>query len=434
MSFKKSLPEILEKLGIKGLNEMQSEAQVAIDSNADIIIQSPTGTGKTLAFLLPMIRSIETNTAVLQALVVVPTRELAIQIEQVVREMGSGLKINSVYGGQSFNQDRLNLKHPPELIVGTPGRLVDHMRRGTIDTHQIEYLVLDEFDKSLEIGFEDEMKQIINQLDRVQKRILTSATMGISIPDFMHLSNPVLVNSDDIGEAKMVFKKLVSPTKDKIQTLSDGLEKLVNKRGIVFCNFKDSIQRISDYLFEMDVSHGCFYGVLDQHARELSLLKFRNGTHNIILATDLAARGLDLPDLDYIIHYHLPLKEHEFVHRNGRTARMHSHGTVYILQSTNEELPDYLPKLDAVQLQSSGEKKQYWKTLKFSAGRRDKVSKGDIAGLCYKKGGLQRDELGPIELMSDASYVAVKAEKVLELIHVLNGARLKKNKLRVSGC
>lgn len=434
MSFKKSLPEILEKLGIAGLNEIQSEAQVAIDSNADIIIQSPTGTGKTLAFLLPIIRSIETNTAVLQALVVVPTRELAIQIEQVVREMGSGLKINSVYGGQSFNQDRLNLKQPPELIVGTPGRLADHMRRGTIDTHQIEYLVLDEFDKSLEIGFRDEMKQIINQLDRVQKRILTSATMGISIPDFMHLSNPALVKSDDIGEAKMVLKKLVSPTKDKIQTLSDGLEKLVNKRGIVFCNFKDSIQRISDHLFEMDVSHGCFYGDLDQHARELSLLKFRNGTHNIILATDLAARGLDVPDLDYIIHYHLPLKEHEFVHRNGRTARMHRHGTVYILQSTNEELPDYLPKLDALQLQSSGERKQYWKTLKFSAGRRDKVSKGDIAGLCYKKGGLQRDELGPIELMSDASYVAVKAEKVLELIHALNGARLKKNKLRVSGC
>ena len=434
MSFKKSLPEILEKLGIAGLNEIQSEAQVAIDSNADIIIQSPTGTGKTLAFLLPIIRSIETNTAVLQALVVAPTRELAIQIEQVVREMGSGLKINSVYGGQSFNQDRLNLKQPPELIVGTPGRLADHMRRGTIDTHQIEYLVLDEFDKSLEIGFRDEMKQIINQLDRVQKRILTSATMGISIPDFMHLSNPALVKSDDIGEAKMVLKKLVSPTKDKIQTLSDGLEKLVNKRGIVFCNFKDSIQRISDHLFEMDVSHGCFYGDLDQYARELSLLKFRNGTHNIILATDLAARGLDVPDLDYIIHYHLPLKEHEFVHRNGRTARMHRHGTVYILQSTNEELPDYLPKLDALQLQSSGERKQYWKTLKFSAGRRDKVSKGDIAGLCYKKGGLQRDELGPIELMSDASYVAVKAEKVLELIHALNGARLKKNKLRVSGC
>lgn len=430
----KTLPEILEKLGVKGLNEMQSEAQAAIDSNADIIIQSPTGTGKTLAFLLPIIRSIKTNTAVLQALVVVPTRELAIQIEQVVREMGSGLKINSVYGGHSFNQDRLNLKHPPELIVGTPGRLADHIRRGTIDIHQIEYLVLDEFDKSLEIGFEDEMKQIINQLDGLQKRILTSATMGISIPEFMHLSNPVLIKSNDFGEARMELKKLVSPTKDKIQTLSDGLEKLVNKRGIVFCNFKDSIQRISDHLFEMGISHGCFYGGLDQHDRELSLLKFRNGTHNIILATDLAARGLDVPDLDYIIHYHLPLKEHEFVHRNGRTARMHGHGTVYILQSKNEHLPDYLPKLDDAQLQSSGEKKQYWKTVKFSAGRRDKVSKGDIAGLCYKKGGLQRDELGPIELMSDASYVAVKAEKVLELIHALNGARLKKNKLRVGGC
>ena len=160
----KTQKEIINKLGISALNEMQVLADVAISNNENVILLSPTGTGKTLAFLLPIINQMDFENNGVQLIIVVPSRELAIQIEQVIREMGTGLKCNSVYGGQSFNQDRINLKHVPAIIVGTPGRLADHLNRNTFSLDFVKTMVLDEFDKSLEIGFEDELKIICSSL------------------------------------------------------------------------------------------------------------------------------------------------------------------------------------------------------------------------------------------------------------------------------
>lgn len=413
---------------------MQVEAGAAIREHANTVLLSPTGTGKTLAFLLPLLDELNPETHEVQVMIVVPSRELAIQIEQVIREMGAGYKCNAVYGGQSFNKDKINLKHPPALLVGTPGRIADHLRRSTFSTALINTLVLDEFDKSLEIGFESEMKEIVQALPGLKKKVLTSATHEVEMPAFVGLRHPHTVDHLKQGTPKLRLSAIVSPTKDKLETLASTLDQLRDQPGIVFCNFKDSIQRVSDYLHDRGIAHGCFYGGLEQMDRERALIKFRNGSHRLIIATDLAARGLDIPEIKYIVHYHLPMKEHEFTHRNGRTARMKSDGDVYILTYQGERMPEFIPKLPKAQLPPPQDQEAtVWKTVLISGGRKDKISKGDIAGFFLKQGGLSKAQLGLIELKQNCAFAAIEASAAMDTIHRLNGTRLKTKKVKVSG-
>ncbi len=433
----KNQQKLLEKLNIEKLNLMQEEAQMNIHSNAEVVLLSPTGTGKTLAFLLPIMAELRKESLGVQALILVPSRELAIQIEQVIREMGSGFKVNAVYGGRPIAKDKADLKHSPAILVGTPGRIADHIYRGTFDTDTVANLILDEFDKSLEIGFETEMQEILSALPNVKKKVLTSATFKVKIPAFVKLHNPKILNYLKVDTPELKLKIIRSPDKDKLETLGKLLHKLGNQAGIVFCNFKDSIQDISEYLDEKDIAHACFYGGLEQNERERALIKFRNSTHQLILATDLAARGIDVPEIKFIIHFHLPMRLHEFTHRNGRTARMHKSGTAYIIHNEEEYLPAFIEdmKLESVsvdELESVTEAAlSQWTTLFISGGRKDKISKGDIAGLFFKQGKLTKDQLGLIELKNDCAFVAVKASKADQLISLTNNTRLKKKKVRV---
>ena len=428
----KSQQAILNKLNIEALNPMQEEAFLSISSIDNTVLLSPTGTGKTLAFLLPTINNLSAKCENVQLLILVPSRELAIQIEQVVREMGSGFKVNSVYGGRPFSKDKIELAHAPAILIGTPGRVADHLRRETFLVEDITTLVLDEFDKSLEIGFEKEMSAILASLPNIKKRILTSATQDIEIPRFVGLENEIVIDYLDTKTSNLVVKKVISLEKNKLQTLVDLLHSIGNKPGIVFCNFKDTIQYVSDFLLENNIPHGCFYGGMEQIDRERALIKFRNGTHQIIIATDLAARGLDIPELNFIIHYQLPLKAEEFTHRNGRTARMNAQGTAYVLQWENEYLPEFITSTQIEKLGGKTSKiKSEWSTLFISGGRKDKISKGDIAGLFFKQGNLQRNELGVIELKQDCAFVAVPKVKLETIIANTNNTRLKKKKVRV---
>lgn len=428
----KSQEQILQKLGIEQLNAMQEEAILAITHADDVIVLSATGSGKTLAFLLPLLGKFNRDSNQVQGLVLVPSRELAIQIETVAREMGTGFKINAVYGGRPMAKDREDLQRPPALLIGTPGRVADHLRRRSFSTRELQYLVLDEFDKSLEVGFEEEMQTIIEALPQLSKRILTSATQLEHWPEFLPLHKPTYVDHLASTTSALQIKGIVSPEKDKLQTLGAALRYLGQQPGIIFCNYKDSIQRVSDYLEEEGISHACFYGGMEQKDRERSLIKFRNGTHQLLLATDLAARGIDVPEIKFIIHYHLPHHEHEFVHRNGRTARMHRSGTAFVLHWAQEELPDFIGSPpeesipDAPALQPSE-----WTTVFISGGRRDKISKGDIAGLFFKQGQLKKDDLGMIELKADCAFAAVKRSKLKQLLQLVDNGRIKKRKLRI---
>jgi superfamily II DNA/RNA helicase len=430
---KKNQEDILEKLKIQKLNPMQEEAMTTIESSSDIVLLSPTGTGKTLAYLLPIIGNLDAESNEIQVLILVPSRELALQIEQVIREMGSGYKTNAVYGGRAGYQDKIDLKHNPAILIGTPGRVADLLRRNVFSTEFISTIVLDEFDKSLETGFEAEMSEVVTAMPNIEKRILTSATKAVEIPAFVGLNNPVYIDYSDEKSAQLKIRTVVSPTKDKLGTLVKTLNHIGNQPGIIFCNFKETIQEVSDYLISKHIHHGCFFGGMEQIDRERTLIKFRNGTHQLIVATDLAARGLDIPELKFIIHFQLPPRSQEFTHRNGRTARMNSEGTAYVLKWEKEELPGFIGDTKIVQIKNAPiPEAPIWNTLYITGGRRDKISKGDIAGLFLKQGGLSKEQLGIIEIKQDCSYVAVPASKIESLIKTINNSKLKTKKIRVS--
>ena len=429
----KNQTNILEKLSIEKLNAMQEEAQKTILSNPEIVLLSPTGTGKTLAFLLPIIAELDINCPEIQVLIVVPSRELAIQIEQVIREMGSGYKTNAVYGGRAGSKDKSEIKHRPAILIGTPGRIADHLRRENFTAEFVTTLVLDEFDKSLEIGFENEMKEILALLPKVQKKILTSATQEVEIPKFVGLTNPTIIDYLDKGTSQLKVRKILSKSPNKLETLAELLCHLGNQPGIIFCNFKDTIQEVSDFLNENRIGHGCFYGGMEQKDRERALIKFRNGTHQLIVATDLAARGIDIPEIRFIIHFQLPQRAHEFTHRNGRTARMFNDGTAYVIKGLHETLPDFAENADVEELQKAPiPSPSIWKTLFVSGGRKDKISKGDIAGLFIKQGQLTRDQIGTIEIKTDCAFVGVHASEVNRLIQLVDNSRLKSKKIKVT--
>ena len=424
--------KILEKLSIENLNAMQEEAQETILSNPEIVLLSPTGTGKTVAFLLPIIAELDITCPEVQTLIVVPSRELAIQIEQVIREMGTGYKANAVYGGRAGSKDKVEIKHRPAILIGTPGRIADHLRRENFSAEYIRTLVLDEFDKSLEIGFEAEMKDIISLLPNVLKKILTSATQEVEIPKFVGLKDPKYIDYLHQGASQLKIRTILASSKDKLGTLTDLLRHLGNQPGIVFCNFKDTIQDVSDFLNESNIGHGLFYGGMEQKDRERALIKFRNGTHRLIVATDLAARGIDVPEIKFIIHFQLPPKEHEFTHRNGRTARMFNDGTAYVLKGQHENLPDFIKNAEVEVLkEASNPPSSPWQTLFVSGGRKDKISKGDIAGLFMKQGKLGNEQIGTIEIKQDCAFVGVHASEVNQLIKLVDNSKLKNKKVRL---
>jgi len=429
----KNQTNILEKLNIEKLNVMQEEAQETILANSEIVLLSPTGTGKTLAFLLPIIAELDINCSEVQVLIVVPSRELAIQIEQVIREMGTGYKANAVYGGRAGSKDKTEIKHRPAILIGTPGRIADHLRRENFASEFISTLVLDEFDKSLEIGFETEMREILSLLPTIKKKILTSATQEVEIPKFVGLKNLTIIDYLNQGTSQLKVRTILATSPDKLETLVRLLCHLGNQPGIVFCNFKDTIQEVSDFLNDNNIGHGCFYGGMEQKDRERALIKFRNGTHRLIVATDLAARGIDVPEIRFIIHYQLPLKAHEFTHRNGRTARMFSDGTAYVLKGKNENLPDFIENAEIEKIEKAEiPSPSIWKTIYISGGRKDKISKGDIAGLFMKQGQLGNDEIGTIEIKTDCAFVAIHASEVNRLIRLVDNSRLKNKKIRVT--
>ncbi len=429
---------ILNKFDITTLNPMQEEANKTIRAKSDVVLLSPTGTGKTLAFLLPLIATLDVNCAEVQMLILVPSRELAQQIEQVTRKMGSGFKVNAVYGGRAGALDRIDLKHRPAILIGTPGRIADRFRRDNFSLEYINTLILDEFDKSLEIGFEDEMEEIAEALPNVQQRILTSATSDAKIPEFVGLKKPVFLNYLKEGTSQLKTKIVLSPDKDKLQTLKEVLGLTAGQPGIIFCNFKDALERVSQFLKDHHIHHECFHGGLEQVDRERTLIKFRNGTNQLLLATDLAARGLDIPEIKFILHYHLPLHNKEFTHRNGRTARMNRNGISYILHYQGEELPNFVKKISPENLHIDDQKnealqvQEKWKTVYITGGRRDKISKGDVVGLFLKQGQIRKDQLGVIELKQNCTYAGVHAGIAKALIAKINNSKLKKKKVRIS--
>jgi len=435
-----SVDTILSNLKIDALNEMQ-EASIKANAESDnVILLSATGSGKTLAYLLPVIQLLDPALKKVQALVLVPSRELAIQIDEVFRKMATGYKVTCCYGGHKRETEENNLKQSPAIIIGTPGRVADHIRRNNFALEEISTLVLDEFDKSLELGFHEEMAFIIGSLPAVKKRMLTSATEAVGIPDFIGFKNAVKLNflsaiSEKDAADELVIMTVLSPDKDKSDTLFRLICMIGNKSMIVFCNHRESVERTSNLLREKGIVNVFYHGGMEQQERESAMCKFKNGTSNVLVTTDLASRGLDIPDIKYIIHYHLPATEDVYTHRNGRTARMEAGGKSVLILSEEEKLPAYITgTVDEIQLPEKVElpEKPKWSTLFIAAGKKDKVNKIDIVGFLSKIGHLKKDDIGLIEVKDFFSFVAVRKLKVGETLELIKDEKIKNKKVKIA--
>lgn len=428
------LKQALSNLKIAELNEMQHAALNAA-KKGDMILLAPTGSGKTLGFLLPLLSLLDTAVPTVQALILVPSRELALQIEQVFKTIASGFKVNCCYGGHPVKIERNNLSQPPAVLIGTPGRIGHHLRRESFSTDTIHTLILDEFDKSLEFGFQEDMAYIIRQLPNLKKRILTSATKMQEIPGFTGIKNPAEVDflENAVNAPDIKLKAVISPAADKLDTLFALICTIGNKATLVFCNHREAVDRISDLLWNRGIVHDVFHGGMEQEDRERALIKFRNGSHRLLITTDLASRGLDIPEIEFVVHYQLPHTREAFLHRNGRTARMHAKGTSYLILTEDEKLnyPDQKIEIEALPEKPVLPKPSPWATLYIAAGKKDKINKVDIVGLLLQKGELAKDDLGLIEVLDHSSYAAVKRNRIERLVQVISKEKIKNKKVKI---
>ena len=424
--------KILTKLGIT-LNAMQEEtADAVLHTGKDVVVISPTGSGKTYAYLLPLIQRLKASSDELQAVVLVPGRELALQSACVLKDMGSGLRAMALYGGRPAMEEHRALREvKPQIVFATPGRLNDHLDKANIDAGTVKWLVIDEFDKCLELGVQEEMMHILSRLPGIERRILLSATESESIPDFVSMGRTVRLDyrTDNSGVSDRIrLYTVASPEKDKLETLSRLLLSLGDKSSIVFLNYRDSVERTALFLKEKGFTVSWFHGGLEQHEREAALYRFSNGSAPILVSTDLASRGLDIPDVDNIIHYHLPETEENYVHRVGRTARWDKEGKTFFVLGPGEHLPEYAGKCqDEYQIPERlpSPSQPRMGTIYIGKGKKDKISKMDIVGFLCKKGGLNASEIGKIDVKDRFSYVAVSRRKIKELLRLTKGEKIK---------
>ena len=428
------------RLGIETLNPMQQATIATCQESPEVILLAPTGSGKTLAYLIPLLARLSNKVTDTQAVVIVPTRELAQQVEQVCRTIASGHRIVCCYGGHSFRDEARSLETTADVIIGTPGRLLDHVQRGRLVLSEVRTLILDEFDKSLELGFHNEMRSLIRLMQRTSLRLLTSATDLIEIPDFVGMKKAVklfYIDNNRRTEQKehLAVYHVASPEKDKLETLYQLLCRIDDSPTLVFCNQRESVERVASFLKSKRIICGTFHGGMEQVDRERALCRFRNRSVNICIATDLAARGLDITAVGHIIHYHLPLDVEAYTHRNGRTARMNAQGCAYLIIAPHEELPLYVDD-DIRYLRLDSEPHTpalpVMETLHFAAGKREKLSKADIQGFLTRVCNMQADEVGLIEVKDHFSYAAISRNRLKDVLEIARVEKIKGRRIKVS--
>ena len=424
--------DALRKLNIDALNTMQMAALAHCRANSSMVLLSPTGTGKTLAFLLPLLERLDQRRSGVQAVIVLPSRELARQVFEVWRAMATPFQMTALYGGRPLEQEVASLGGAStSVIVGTPGRLLDHLNRSSFAVDKCTHLVIDEFDKCLEMGFHDEMSKLVEKLPSVKSRFLLSATDSAEIPLFAGAADIEKLDFRDGGGQPVVrtsFYTITTTPDKRLDKLFSLLCSFGGEPAIVFCNFRDTVDEVHKFLNKRSLNCVAYNGSMEQKERELALFRFKCGNSNILVSTDLAARGLDIKDVKHVIHYQRALTAETFTHRNGRTARWEAEGSVYMFTFENKELPDFapaglveftLPKRDVLPPSPS------WAILYVGKGKRDKISRGDLAGFFIKKGALSPDEVGSILVFHDYSYVAVKLNRMRAVLKAVEGEKIK---------
>lgn len=409
-------------LGFKELNAMQQDAIQRASTGKDITIVAPTGSGKTVAFLLPL--WIKGGVR----LVLSPTRELAMQTADVWRRLKTGVPCEVLVGGHDLRTEQARLQSISSteyLLVATPGRLKDHTERGNVDLAKIQTLVIDEYDKCLELGFEAEMKWLEARMTGVRQRILTSAT---GTPNDADKPKQTADGVLDLWQVK-------SPVNDKLHTLKDLLATTLGNdeesQAIVFVNYREAAERVAHWLEAEGLTVALYHGALEQEHREKALIRLRGCSVRVMVSTDLAARGLDIPSVAHIIHYHLPQNEEAWVHRNGRTARAGASGNAYIILGPDEMLPEFvMQKLPFFKVSDSksGISEAPFVTIYIGRGKKEKISKGDVVGFFTKNSDVKGTDLGRIDIQDHASYVAMRREVADKALAKVKGLKIKGEK------
>lgn len=420
---------LLQKLGFHTLTAMQQNVFDAAFQGSDVWLTAPTGSGKTLAYLLPLLLNMQKNQR--RLLILVPTRELAIQTTQVIRNLALGYSVSLCYGGNDRRKEISSLASDSRIVVGTPGRLCDHLRneklRGPFET-----IVLDEYDKSLEIGFVEELQDLLNAFAEKKQIILTSATKALKLSLLEGRNQWRIFDFSDLEKSGKVMTWLVtSAQKDKLEALAQLLNDLSGQKVIVFVNYREAAERTGKYLLSQRFSAGIFHGGLDQKEREWMLARFRNGSITILVSTDLSARGLDIPLARNVIHYQMPHKKEDMVHRNGRTGRMGTDGDIFFLRFEGEDLPEFVNPIPDEYFTGKNQIVEYqplWQTWIFNRGKKEKLNKGDIVGFLIGQFGLSPQDIGPIDLGEHQAMVAVgeaASEKMVEGHHKIKKLNVK---------
>ena len=421
-------------MGFEEASPIQAKAIPVELEGCDIIGQAQTGTGKTAAFGIPLLQKIDPKKKKLQAIALCPTRELAIQVADEIRNLAKymhGIKILPIYGGQDIVRQIRGLKDGTQIIIGTPGRMNDHLSKQNFDADTVTTLVIDEFDKCLEFGFQEEMATVIGQLPNLQRRFLLSATDAEEIPQFTGLDKTIklnFLNPEEQLTHRLHLYKVLSPEKDKLETLYKLLCTLGSQSTLVFCNHRESVERVGKYLQSQKFQCGIFHGGMEQDDRERSLYKFRNGSCHVLISTDLAARGLDIPEIENVVHYHLPANEDGYIHRNGRTARWEAEGNSYVILHAEETVPAYItdePEEFILPEVTPKPSLPEYVTLYIGKGKKDKINKIDIVGFLFKKGNLNKDEIGRIDVKDHYSFAAVSRKKIKQTLNLIRNEKIK---------
>ncbi|QKI88286.1 ATP-dependent RNA helicase DbpA [Thiomicrorhabdus xiamenensis] len=444
-------PELLgalQNLNFTAMTPIQAQSVPFILNGDDLIAQAKTGSGKTVAFGLGLLQKLEPKWFSTQALVLCPTRELAEQVATEIRKLASqieNVKLLTLCGGTPFKPQAASLEYGAHIVVGTPGRVEDHVKRGTLFLDDLNVLVLDEADRMLEMGFEESLTTIIEQTPDERQSLLFSATFPDSIQQLAAhiLQNPQHVKVESVHNDNAIRQHFYQVANEAERQKAVKLVLLAHQTtsAVVFCNTKREVQDLTDDLKTQGFSAVALHGDLEQRERDQTLIQFANQSATVLVATDVAARGLDIDSVEVVINYHLAHDPEVHIHRIGRTGRAGKSGFACSLISDKqnykvalleealgfeietEALPD-----DSVLMQRPI--KAPMVTLQIDGGKKSKIRPGDILGALTGDGGIAGDQVGKIKVTAMRSYVAVSKNVSQQALNQLNHGKLKGRKTR----
>lgn len=435
----KALLDIIDTLGFTDMTEIQEKTIIPILENSDLLAQSKTGSGKTLAFGIPTVIRTDIMQNKPQTMVITPTRELADQVATQLRKIAAykaNLKILTLYGGVPLRTQADSLQKGAHILIGTPGRIQDHLAKGTLELNTIKTLVLDEADRMLDMGFYDAIVKIGSNIPRTKQTLLFSATFPHKIETLAKqlLKEPLTVKVDTHQEISQI-EETVYETDDKHKTLKNLIQSYTPNSLLIFCNTKAQVITLTDDLLKQGHSAIDIHGDLDQRDRNESVIAFSNGSKRILVATDVASRGLDIKGIDLVINYDLPFDKEVYTHRIGRTGRADATGMALSLFSPNEnEKCHYVTKnakkgdLKDLRLDTTFTMLSAFDTLCLNGGKKTKLRAGDILGTFCKEIGIDNQKIGKIDITDSISYIALHHTVTQKVYRALKKVKIKKKR------